>query len=463
MRSPPLFQVRSLFRVKFSSEPSQKQGQPLTHPMLENSVVVRSGSGQTLSWGASFSTILPIWLASRALILLVLLGIAPLLPTPPEAQAVTFSWDVFSAWDSLRYQAIATLGYDFVPGDGDLNNIVFFPLFPFLVGVLGLLGLPFNIAGTLLNSGAFLAALVVLYRWVAEEKGEAVAKWSVMAMAWCPFSIYGTVIYTEGLFLFLTVAALFCFDRGQYRWAGLWGAMATATRLPALALIPTFLWVTWQQRRGPRALAAALFSGWGVAVFSLYCWLRFEQPLAYLIEQKDWTRPGDVRGQMWLKQLAQVLIGPENWDKGALVNLSHPLLVALIAGLAGVCGWMARSPRWRTATNAGFCVLALLLWLIAGSPLINTLMVLGGSYLLWYQRKRLNPLMLVYGVFGFLIIYATGRTMSVERYAYGIVSLAPALGLVLARYPRSGLVTLVFFAILLVTFSLKFAQEFWVA
>lgn len=447
--------------------------------MIQTAHTTLSVPHQSPFWGQSLQAVLGIWLASRALILLVLLGIAPLLPTPPGAQVISLSWDVFSAWDSLRYQAVATLGYDFVPGDGQLNNIVFFPLFPFVVGVLGLLGIPFNVAGTFVNGAAFLAALVVLHRWVAAERGEAAAKWSVMVLAWCPFSLYGTVIYTEGLFLFLTVAALFCFDRGQYRWAGLWGAMATATRLPGLALIPAFLWVTWRQQRGLKALAAALFSGWGVAIFSLYCWLRFGQPLAYLIEQQDWTRPGDVRGQMWLKQLAQVAIGPENWDKGALVNLSHPLLVVLILGLAGL-GWQVR--RWQVrrwlsqaqlrpssdpaplfASEMGLYGLAIALWLVAGNPLINTLMVLGGSFLLWNQRKRLNPLALAYGVFGFLIIYGTGRTMSVERYAYGIITLAPALGLVFARYPRWGYGTLVFFGLLLATYSLKFAQEFWVA
>lgn len=37
-------------------------------------------------------------------------------------------------------------------------------------------------------------------------------------MAWCPLSLFAGVIYTEGLYLLLSTAALRAFDKQQYGW-----------------------------------------------------------------------------------------------------------------------------------------------------------------------------------------------------------------------------------------------------
>lgn len=45
--------------------------------------------------------IIAIWLSSRLIIVIAMLLIAPLFPTSSDGVAATFSWDVFSAWDSV--------------------------------------------------------------------------------------------------------------------------------------------------------------------------------------------------------------------------------------------------------------------------------------------------------------------------------------------------------------------------
>ncbi len=105
----------------------------------------------------------------------------------------------------------------------------------------------------------------------------------------------------------------------------------------------------------------------------------------------------------------------------------------------------------------------LFLWLLAGDPLINTVMVLGGGYLLWHLRAQLTPVTVIYGFCALGLILASGGTWSLSRIAYGIVSLAIALGVLLARHPSSGYATMGFFAILLATFAVRFAQHLWIA
>ena len=107
-------------------------------------------------------------------------------------------------------------------------------------------------------------------------------------LAWCPFSLFCTVIYTEGLFLFLTASALRAFERGEYIWAAFWGALTTATRGPGVALIPAFWLTAWREKRPPLAYAAGFASAIGLFLFSLYCGIDLGDPLAFIRIQKAW-------------------------------------------------------------------------------------------------------------------------------------------------------------------------------
>ena len=403
--------------------------------------------------------VIAVWLISRLILLLAMLAIAPALPAPPGGDDANFGWQVFNAWDGRHFEIIATSGYEFI-NDGKAHNIAFLPLFPLLIKGLMTIGLPFNIAGTLVNNLTFLASAILLFDWVKDRHGLANSRWIVATYLFCPFSLFGTVIYTEGCFLLCTVAALRSFDRGHYGWAAFWGALGTAIRLPALALMPTFLWVAWRQQRPFRAYLAAIATTGGLIIYMGYCWWRFGEPLAFFLAHMGWTIPNKLK-LSWLWVLSEITIGPRNTEQQALVDPWYPVFFILICLLAAML-WKFRS-RWsQSRIDYGFWFLGLLLWLLAGSPFLNALMVWGGVYLLWHCRRELSPIALTYAIFSFAIIFAAGRTGSAERYAYGIPTLSMALGLILQRYPRHGYLTIGFFAILLASFGVRFAQELWV-
>lgn len=402
------------------------------------------------------------WILSRSIIIIAMLGIAPLLPAPPGGIAAEIGWDVFSAWDSSQYQNIATSGYS---SSGQVEpKIAFFPLFPLLIRGGMLSGLSPEIVGTLINNLAFLAALILLYNWVKKSHGLTIAHWSTAILAWCPFSLFGTVIYTEGLFLFLSTAALYAFDRKHYIWTSVFGSLATATRITGLALIPTFLFVAWREKRSLSAYLAGLISSLGIASYSLYCWIKFQAPLAFIDVQLGVWQPAEQTfwGQGWLKMFAQITIGHANWNARYLVDPWYPLAFCTICSI-GYWIWHNRKTYKPTQICYSFYVLLLLLWILAGDPLINTLMALGSIYLVWIVRKQLRRLAFFYAVMNFLILFSSGRTVSAERYAYGIVSLPIALGCILAQHPKWGYLTLSFFGLLLLLFSIRFSQHLWVA
>lgn len=358
------------------------------------------------------------WLLSRLVIVVVMQLVAPLLPAAlmhrhDRDLVATIGWQSFSHWDGNWYRSIATSGYEFAL-DGKQHNIAFFPLFPLVTRAVMSLGLPFEVAGTLVNNLGFLGALILLYFWVKERHGIVAARWTTAVLAWCPFSIFGTITYTEGLFLLLSTASLRTFEKSQYIWAAVWGAMATATRVNGAVLIPTFLILAWRERRGAIAYVAGITAGTGLLLYILYCALWFGDPLAFVHAQQGWQAQTGFTWRVWWKLFTQDLI--------------------LRLG-------------WSTAVIA----------------LIKVVMVFGGGYLLWRLRFRLAPIVLIYGFCSLAFIFASGAIASVERFVYGTVSIPIALGILLACHPRSGYALMGLFALLLVYFSTRFAWELWVA
>ncbi len=376
-------------------------------------------------WADGFIYVTTMWLLSRLVIVVGMQLIAPLRHAPPVNYGVhtpvgfvpnfipTSGWELFSHWDGGWYRQITTLGYDYA-NDGQEHSVAFFPLFPLITRGFITLGLPFEVAGTLVNTLAFLGALLLLYRWAEERHGISAARWATAVLAWCPFSLYGTVVYTEGLFLLLTTAALRAFDNRQYARAALWGAMATATRATGVALVPAFLLVAWRERRPAIAYVAGIAAGGGLLLFSVYCAIRFADPLAFVHVQRGWQQPN------WLDIFTDVL----NLRLGlhTVKQLTH-----------------------------------------AVNQLTRVVILFSSSYLLWCLRSKLPRVAVAYGFCSLAVILSTGAFNSVSRYVYGIVSISLALGLLLASRPRWGYALMSLFTILLVSFAIRFSWWYWVA
>ena len=347
------------------------------------------------------------WLVSRMVIVVGLsLGVL-FQPVDPNA-AIDFT--MLSRWDSGWYHKIATFGYEYAP-DGQAHSIAFFPLFPLLVATAMKAGLDFFEAGALVNNLAFLGALMLLYRWMKERYSLSIARWSVAALAWCPFSLYGSVIYTEGLFLLLTTAALRAFDQRKHVQAAVFGALATATRITGLALIPSMLIVAWREKRSSKAYLAACCVGLGIAAFAAYCLWRFGNPVAFLDAQKGWRSSLGLDWLSWLKVLTFGVLGPID----------------------------------------------------SGNGFIKVIMLAGGGALLWVSRAVLPPVALAYAVFSLALILFTGTAASIERYIYGIVSITIAFGLYFSAKPRRGLLLLAYFGLLLAVIAFQYVRYVWIA
>lgn len=404
------------------------------------------------------------WLSSRLLIIFMMFAVMPIIAKTSNIVIDKYGWwDVLFAWDSVWYYKIATSGYNY--GSDVVNNeyaVAFFPLYPLFSWILMQFGLSFPVAGLIVNNLAFLGALIVFYIWVSEIGGEDTARWATAALAWCPYSLYGTVIYTEGLFLLFSISALRAFDRKEYVWAGLWGALSTATRITGMALLPAIFLTALRQRRQPIAYITSVAVALGVAFYSLYCAFRFGDALAFLNAQRAWRSSAGFTLSGWMLLLKQIVIGVPNTQLGYIQDYLYPIKFAIVVMGGSLLYWF-RNLIGHELTRYGFFALWIALWMMASQPLIQIVWIFGSLYLLWHYRSSLPLVAAIYAFLSYAIALNTGLTMSVDRYVYAIAPVFIACGFLFAKYPRWGYAVIAFCGFILILYCVRFGQDLWLA
>jgi hypothetical protein len=371
------------------------------------------------------------------------------------------------AWDSEFYISIALRGYDdptmrsLGPGSDlgaprfephgvrpdwtSLNN-AFFPIYPWTMRAGGwlLAGLGLSPVATVTTAGVIvsllgtLAALVALADLAARapgsQDGEGLRAASHL-LVW-PAAFFLAQVYTEGLFLGLSFAALALARRERWLWAALLAALAVWTRstgallvLPLgwMALFPqgAFLVAGAQAQAAPTplgrwvgALAARRSQRWAPALAAAAA-----PVLAYFAWRAIWGAEFDFvethffgRGLLWLGASLS------SWREALQrVTVGEPEAVAYyVAELWGVAAALAAA--------------ALLL--------------------------RRDPALALYGLAILVIALTSGAAQGMHRY----VMSAPGLFLISARLGRSAVLDrlwLIGNTLAMAVFALAFSWDFW--
>src|SRR3954464_4389340 len=150
-------------------------------------------------------------------------------------------------WDSVWYLAIANDGY---PAD-DPRRAAFFPLYPLLVRAANtVVGAPI-VAGALVSLLCFAVALVLLHRLTELELGAPAARMTVWAIALFPGAVFFSAVYSDALYLALSVGSLSAARTGRWAWAATAGALGAATRSAGVLLVVPLavMWLASRDRR----------------------------------------------------------------------------------------------------------------------------------------------------------------------------------------------------------------------
>lgn len=304
-------------------------------------------------------------------------------------------------WDSVWFLEIAQAGYD--DSRGAAEEAAFFPLYPLLLRLTG----STVAGGVIVSVGCFAGALWLLHRLVARDFGEDVARLSVLLLALFPGALFFSAVYSESLFLLLSVGAVYAARTGRWEVAAGAGALAAATRSAGLLLLVPLAVLWWQAGRPRRGLWVAAVPLGLVA----YCaWLEGAAG--------DWSLVFDAQAA-WHRSLAVPLVDPvrDAWEGASQIARGEErtwpvfdtawfdvgLFALLLLALAALAGAARRLPPAYSAYAA--CALALpLLFPADGQALMSLPRFLAVVWPLhlWLAVvlvRRRGPRMLVLGAF----------------------------------------------------------------
>jgi len=275
----------------------------------------------------------------------------------------------WARWDSEWYLDIAQYGY--LARD---ELIAFYPLYPALVSIFApLFGHDYVLSGVVVSTLAAFTAFFYLFKLVTEEFGEEMAGRTVLYTAIFPMSFFLLAVYSESLFLAVTVAAFYHARRGQWVFAGLAAFLAALTRSNGVLLVFPLAYEAWQQSGGsfrgvlaslPRPAFDRVFgviaAPIGALAWMLYLWSLVHDPLAYVHREAQfpWWR---VLSLPW----NTLVSGVQDVERSGLAPLMRAVNATNLA--AGLLLIVASILAWRRLPRAYALYLAMTTMLLFSS------------------------------------------------------------------------------------------------
>jgi len=208
--------------------------------------------------------------------------------TWPELQRMIMVGD---AW---YYRQIAATGYEPpTAGGAPKNTWAFFPGYPILLKLLGgTSDRSFWILSVIVSNAALLGALFAIAaaaRAMGASDDEAAR--AVWYIALFPTSYFLSLPMTESLFLLLSAGSFLAAAKQRWWAAGILGALAAATRVIGICLLPALLLLPLQRRQRLSTQQLWLLAiPLSLLTFMTYLYVHTGDPLAFVHAQTLWGR-----------------------------------------------------------------------------------------------------------------------------------------------------------------------------
>jgi hypothetical protein len=214
---------------------------------------------------------------------------------PTVTRDLGYVTDVWARWDSVWFLRIAEHGYGAVEGAA----AAFYPLYPALVGLVGRIVLGhYVLAGIVVSLAASLAAFLLFHDLAETKLGAEGARRAVLYLAVFPMTLFLQAVYSEAVFLLLTVGAFVLAERRRFTPAGLVTGLALLTRPAAFALLPALALIAWRSPERGRALASLTTAPLLFCAYPLFLWADRGDPFAFARAEDVWTRHVSYAGPL---------------------------------------------------------------------------------------------------------------------------------------------------------------------
>jgi hypothetical protein len=325
-------------------------------------------------------------------------------------------WDTFARFDSGFFQGIAWGGYAPVPGGR--SNIAYFPVYPMLIRAAGQLfgrrHATLYISGVAIAWISFVVAMVALYYLARLDLPRDRAERAVLLTMAFPFAFFFGVVYSESTFLLFVVLAFYCFRTRRWVLGGLCGAVATATRVPGIMMMPALAWLAWQNVQPTRrdrlgAAGGLILATSGFAAYCAYIYHLTGNPFEWAAAIERWGYfPGGAPWTGPLHLVRQLVTHPYRY-----LTTDPMAPYDTLYGLTGILFALTIPFVWRRLGAAYGLFMLVNLWLPLSSGALEGI----GRYcsvlfpcFIWLASIR-SPLVSDTLLVGFALFYTLGLAL----------------------------------------------------
>jgi len=340
-------------------------------------------------------------------------------PSFPYADAVLeihgspllWSWGNF---DGVHYLLLAEKGYAF-----GLTQ-AFFPVYFLLIRWGNVLINNRLLVGLIISHLSFIGAIVMFYKLAKLDFSEKITRKIILALVLFPTAFFFLSLYTESLFLLLLFSSFYFFRKKQWIKAGLIGAIASASKIIGVFLVPALLYDWWKNKkeRSLTRLMGAVLPAGGLLGYMTYLQIKFNDPLMFAHVQEGFGAGRTTRGFILLYQVFWRYI-----KMIFTVDIHNPIYLTI--------------------------------WL----ELLSAIFFLG--LLIYAWRKGIRKSYLIFAVFAYLLPTLTGTFSSMPRYVLVLFPAFMVLGSIKNRLLYWSWI--VISSLLLIICTILFTRGYWVA
>lgn len=325
----------------------------------------------------------------------------------------------FANFDGIYYLLIAANGYTV--------NAGFFPMFPLSIHIATLTFgnmSPFHpihyFAGILLVGIYFLFSLVFLFKLVKIDYKENITILTIFFLLIFPTSFFYAAIYSESLFLFLSLLIFYLARKKKWFLAGIAGIFLSATRLVGIMILPSLLYEYFKEekKKSLSKLLSILLLFLGLIAYVFYNLQKWGNAFYFIQAQGNFANNRTVNSIILLPQTI------------------FRYFKILIYIKPNMYEW------WVAFFELSFCIFALSL-----------------LYIAWKKRVRFSYIL--FGLLCFIVPVSSGTFTGLPRYISVIFPIFIALALIKNKFFK--IVYTSISILLLFIFFMLFSKGYFIA
>lgn len=193
----------------------------------------------------------------------------------PERSGYIHSLYRWANFDGIHYLNIAERGYT--------SDMRFMPLFPLLIHLFGN-SFHYFWSAFLIVHASLILALIFFYKLLRLDYTLKQSLFLTITILLLPTSFFFGMIYTESIFLLLSVLSLYCARKGKWLPAAMFGALTSLTRIVGFIIVIPLLIEFFSQNRTKKIhhLLSLLSIPLGTLGFAAYNYVRWGNPFLFI-------------------------------------------------------------------------------------------------------------------------------------------------------------------------------------